>query len=136
MRLKHHKAIINEESASFHIPYTSHVTEQIVKTTNGYVMAFKLSGIGFENADDDQLNNWHERLNVFYRNLGKPNISIWQTVIRHREHTYPDGHFEPGFARHLNEQYRQRIAQETLMVNDIYVAIVPRPKPVSPPFWA
>ena len=129
MQLKNHKAIINDESAAVHIPYTSHVTEQIVKTYNGYVMAFKLSGIGFENADDDQLNNWHERLNVFYRNISKPNISIWQTVVRHRENTYPDGQFEPGFARDLNEKYRQRIAQETLMVNDIYVAIIYRPQP-------
>jgi type IV secretion system protein VirB4 len=129
MQLKNHKAIINDESAAAHIPYTSHVTEQIVKTYNGYVMAFKLSGIGFENADDDQLNNWHERLNVFYRNISKPNISIWQTVVRHRENTYPDGQFEPGFARDLNEKYRQRIAQETLMVNDIYVAIIYRPQP-------
>jgi len=129
MHLKNHKAIINDESAAVHIPYTSHVTEQIVKTYNGYVMAFKLSGIGFENADDDQLNNWHERLNVFYRNISKPNISIWQTVIRHRENTYPDGQFEPGFAHNLNEKYKQRIAQETLMVNDIYVAIVYRPQP-------
>ena len=129
MQLKNHKAIINDESAAVHIPYTSHVTEQIVKTYNGYVMAFKLSGIGFENADDDQLNNWHERLNVFYRNISKPNISIWQTVVRHRENTYPDGQFEPGFAHDLNEKYQQRIAQETLMVNDIYVAIVYRPQP-------
>lgn len=129
MQLKNHKAIINDESAAVHIPYTSHVTEQIVKTYNGYVMAFKLSGIGFENADDDQLNNWHERLNVFYRNISKPNISIWQTVVRHRENTYPDGQFEPGFAHNLNEKYKQRIAQETLMVNDIYVAIVYRPQP-------
>ncbi len=129
MQLKNHKAIINDESAAVHIPYTSHVTEQIVKTYNGYVMAFKLSGIGFENADDDQLNNWHERLNVFYRNISKPNISIWQSVVRHRENTYPDGQFEPGFAKDLNEKYRQRIAQETLMVNDIYFAIVYRPQP-------
>jgi type IV secretion system protein VirB4 len=129
MQLKNHKAIINDESAAVHIPYTSHVTEQIIKTYNGYVMAFKLSGIGFENADDDQLNNWHERLNVFYRNISKPNISIWQTVVRHRENTYPSGQFEPGFAHDLNEKYKQRIAKETLMVNDIYVAIVYRPQP-------
>lgn len=127
--LKNLKAILRDESAAFHIPYTSHVTEQIVKTQNGFVMAFKLSGIGFENADDDQLNNWHERLNVFYRNISKTNISIWQTVVRHRENTYPDGQFESGFAHDLNEKYRQRIAQETLMVNDLYIAIVYRPQP-------
>jgi type IV secretion system protein VirB4 len=129
MQLKNHKAIINEQTQGAHIPYTSHVTEHIVKTHNGYVMAFKCEGIGFENADDDQLNNWHERLNVFYRNISKPNISLWQTVVRHRENTYPNGQFEPGFAKDLNERYRQRIAQETLMVNDLYVAIVYRPQP-------
>jgi type IV secretion system protein VirB4 len=129
MILKNHKAIINEQAQGIHIPYTSHVAEQVVKTNNGYVMAFKLGGIGFENADDDQLNNWHERLNVFYRNISKPNISIWHTIVRHREDKYPDGKFEPGFAHDLNEKYRQRIANETLMVNDMYVAVVYRPQP-------
>jgi type IV secretion system protein VirB4 len=129
MPLKNHQRILKEEPAADNIPYRSHVTEQLVKTYNGYVMAFKLSGVGFENADDEQLNNWHERLNVFYRNLAKPNISIWQTVVRHRENKYPGGDFKPGFAHGLNEKYRQRIAHETLMVNDLYLAIVYRPQP-------
>ncbi|MDT4292368.1 VirB4 family type IV secretion/conjugal transfer ATPase [Methylomonas sp. MO1] len=127
--LKHYKALLREEAAALHIPYTIHVNEHVVKTYNGYVMAFKLAGIGFENADDEQLNNWHERLNVFYRNIAKPNISIWQTIVRHREDVYPDGQFKPGFADDLNKKYRHRIAQETLMVNDIYLAIVYRPQP-------
>lgn len=129
MLLKNHHRILKEEPAADNIPYRNHVTETIIKTYNGYVMVFKLSGVGFENADDDQLNNWHERLNVFYRNIAKPNISIWQTVVRHRENAYPDGNFKPGFAHDLNEKYRQRIAHETLMVNDIYLAIVYRPQP-------
>jgi len=128
-QLKNHKALLREEAAAIHIPYTIHVNEHVVKTKNGYVMVFKLSGIGYENADDEQLNIWHERLNVFYRNIARPNISIWQTVIRHREDTYPHGEFEPGFAHDLNEKYRRRIGQETLMVNDLYVAVVYRPQP-------
>ncbi|CAA9891710.1 Type IV secretion system protein virB4 [Candidatus Methylobacter favarea] len=127
--LKNYKALLREEAAALHIPYTIHINEHVVKTHNGYVMAFKLAGIGFENADDEQLNNWHERLNVFYRNLAKPNISLWQTVVRHREDAYPEGEFEPGFASDLNEKYRKRISQEILMVNDIYVSIVYRPQP-------
>ena len=50
-------------------------------------------------------------------------------MVRHREKAYPDGNFKPGFAHDLNEKYRQRIAHETLMVNDIYLAIVYRPQP-------
>lgn len=129
MQLRNHNRLLKEEPAADNIPYRNHVTEHLIKTYNGYVMVFKLSGVGFENADDDQLNNWHERLNVFYRNIAKPNISIWQTVVRHRENAYPDGNFKPGFAHDLNEKYRQRIAYETLMVNDIYLAIVYRPQP-------
>ncbi|WP_240348421.1 VirB4 family type IV secretion/conjugal transfer ATPase [Methylomonas sp. EFPC1] len=127
--LRNYKALMREEATALHIPYTIHVNEHVVKTQNGYVMAFKLAGIGFENADDDQLNNFHERLNVFYRNLAKPNISLWQTVVRHRENAYPNGEFKPGFAHDLNEKYRQRIARETLMINDIYLAVVYRPQP-------
>lgn len=127
--LKNRKAILREETTGFHIPYTNHVTEHIVKTHNGYVMVFKLGGIGFENADDDQINIWHEKLNVFYRNLARPNISIWQTIVRHKVNTYPDGEFPPGFAHDLNEKYRQRISNETLMINDLYIAIVYRPQP-------
>ena len=34
--------------------------------------------------DDEELNNWHERLNVLWRNVGSPNVALWTQVIRRR----------------------------------------------------
>ncbi len=60
----------HECPAAHRIPYTAHVTPEMVCTDAGdYVFAFKLAGASFESADDEVLNNWHERLNVLWRNI-------------------------------------------------------------------
>ncbi len=50
-----------------------------------YVQVFRLSGASFESADDEQLNTWHERLNVLWRNIASPHVALWSHVIRRRE---------------------------------------------------
>jgi len=58
----------------------------VVKTALGdYLQAFRLGGASFESADDEQLNSWHERLNVLWRNLASPNIALWTHVVRRPE---------------------------------------------------
>jgi type IV secretion system protein VirB4 len=76
-----------ELPVAVNVPYTAHVSEQVIKTRHGhYVQACRLTGISFESADDEQLNNWHERLNILWRNLASPNLAVWTHVIRRREH--------------------------------------------------
>src|SRR5271163_3521504 len=84
---------------STQIPYTAHVSGHVVRTTWGdYVQVFRLSGASFESADDEQLNNWHERLAIALRNIASPNVALWTHVIRRRERSYPVGAFVDGFA--------------------------------------
>ena len=45
---------------------------------------FRLGGASFESRDDEEINNWHERLNVLWRNVGSPNVALWTQVIRRR----------------------------------------------------
>jgi len=77
-----------ELSAARQIPYVAHVSEGLVKTQAGdYVQAFRLVGASFESADDDELNNWHERLNVMWRNIASPNVAktcTMPTLVRAR----------------------------------------------------
>src|ERR1700728_1754949 len=109
------------------IPYTAHVSEHVIRTKWGdYVQMFKLSGASFQSADDEQLNNWHERLAIALRNVASPNVALWTHVIRRRERSYPHGVFDGGFASHLNEHYKERISGERLMVNELYLATVYR----------
>ncbi|TLY64160.1 MAG: VirB4 family type IV secretion/conjugal transfer ATPase [Gammaproteobacteria bacterium] len=121
-------ALRRELTAAEHISCSAHVSENVVRTVFGdYVRAFRLGGASFESADDEQLNMWHERLNVLWRNVASPNVALWTHVIRRRERAHLPAGPASGFAGLLGAKYRERLAGETLMVNDLYLAVVYRP---------
>ncbi len=121
-------AIRREATAERHIPYTAHVGERIVKTAAGdYVQVLRLTGASFESADDEELNTWHERLNVTWRNIASPNVALWTHVIRRRERALPPAATGNGFAAAVASKYQQRLTSETLMVNELYLSMVYRP---------
>jgi type IV secretion system protein VirB4 len=121
-------ALRRERPAACRIPYTSHVTPHLVKTDAGdYVQVFRLGGASFESADDEVLNNWHERLNVLWRNIGSPNVTLWSHILRRRERALPAEPSSVDFAARLAAKYRAKLANETLMVNDLYVSLIYRP---------
>jgi type IV secretion system protein VirB4 len=128
-------AMGRELAAADRIPYTAHVAPTVVRTAFGdYLQVFRLGGTSFESNDDEELNNWHERLNVLWRNVGSPNVALWTQVIRRRAGISPgsDEAAAPrdsgsAFAAALDAKYRSRLANETLMVNEIYLAALYRP---------
>lgn len=126
--MKRATALRRELAASMRIPYRTHVSRHIVRTDSGdYVQVFKLSGASFESVDDELLNNWHERLNVLWRNIASPNAALWVHVIRRREYAATAPAENTGFAATLAAKYGERLSSETLMVNEIYLSIVYRP---------
>jgi type IV secretion system protein VirB4 len=122
-------AVYRERSAAEHIPYAAHISPTVVTTVFGdYLQAFRLGGASFESADDAQLNNWHERLNVLWRNLASPSVALWSHTIRRRERIAAVPRPErAGFAAALARRYGERLAGETLMVNELYLALLFRP---------
>jgi len=122
-------AVLRREiSSAERIPCSVHLTSHVVKTIQGdYLQSFRLGGASFESADDVHINNWHERLNVLWRNIGGPDIAVWTHVIRRRELVMPGMVTGGGFAGLLSARYRQRLAGETLMVNELYLSLVHRP---------
>ena len=99
-----------------------------VKTTFGdYLQVFRLGGASFESADDERLNNWHERLNVLWRNIASPHVALWTHLIRGPTRALPERASGAGFADTLRAKYRERLAGETLMVNELYLAVLYRP---------
>ena len=123
-----HPATLRRElSAAQRIPYAAHVSPHIVKTTFGdYVQVLRIGGASFECADDETLNTWHERLNVLWRNIASPQVALWTHVIRRREVTSV-GEGGSSFANVLEAKYRERLAHQTLMVNELYLSTVYRP---------
>jgi len=133
--LKRSAALRREVMAADRIPYIAHVAPNAVKTVLGdYLQVFRLGGASFECSDDAQLNNWHERLNVLWRNIASPHVALWTQVIRRRAGVVPPrpaGSARPEshrvFADGLHAKYQTRLANETLMVNEVYLAILYRP---------
>src|SRR5277367_6671022 len=133
--LKRTAAIHREFTTSERIPYTAHVAPTVVKTVFGdYLQVFRLGGASFETSDDEELNNWHERLNVLWRNVASPCVALWTQVIRRRaaflspaSEVGPYGRSGRSFSGVLHAKYRNRLANETLMINEVYLAVVYRP---------
>ena len=76
--LRNGSAIRREITAAQRIPYAAHVAPSVISTVFGdYIQVFRLGGASFETSDDDELNNWHERLNVLWRNIASPNVAVW-----------------------------------------------------------
>lgn len=121
-------ALRRELPSAIRIPYRAHVSRHVVRTESGnYVQVFKLAGASFESADDEVLNNWHERLNVLWRNIATANTALWVHVVRRRESPKAAQAENGGFAALLAAKYRKRLSSETLMVNELYLSIVYRP---------
>jgi type IV secretion system protein VirB4 len=117
-----------EREASERVPYLAHVSEHVVKTTFGdFVQVIRLEGVSFESADDETLSAWHERLNVLWRNLGSPTLALWTHIVRRPARLATEVDLRPGFANQLHARYQRRLAAETLMVNELYLAVVYRP---------
>lgn len=133
----HLTRLAREFAASRHIPYSVHVTDWLIRTDNGdYVFVMKLAGCAFETADDVALNQWHERLNVLWRNIASPQLALWTHLIRRRDSAEPDSIETPGFARRLSLAYQARLSRIELMTNELYLSLVYRPIPHRPTQWA
>ncbi len=121
-------ALRREAVAAERIPCSAHVAPNIVKTTFGdYLQVLRLGGVSFESANEDSVNSWHELLNVLWRNIASPNVALWTHVVRRRERIDVPRESHRSFADSLATKYAQRLAGETLMVNELFVAIVYRP---------
>lgn len=116
---------------SVNIPFSAHIARDTIKNHTGdYLRVFKLEGIAHESADDDEINTWHEQLNLLLRNIASPHVAVWTTIVRRIESDYPGGDFAPGFAKDLDAAYRDRcVSGERLLVNELYITVLYRPVP-------
>ena len=133
---KYADAFRNEVTAAEFIPYSSHVTKNVVKLTNGdYIATVRMQGAAHESADVEDLNSWHDQLNGYMRNIASANVALWTHIVRREYGEFPGGEFAPGFCREFNEKYRERMADERMLVNELYLTVVYRPQPIKAAKW-
>ena len=125
--------LVKRESPSAdYVPFAAHVDANTLKTKQGdFVQVFRLEGIAHETADDDEINTWHEQLNMFMRNINSPHVVLWTHVVRKESGEYVGGTFRPGFAADLNVKYRASVTGKRLFVNELYLTLLYRPQPMA-----
>jgi type IV secretion system protein VirB4 len=122
--LKKHRA---ERLVSAVIPVEGHLTEGIVKTRGGaLVAAFELAGTAFEAKTLEQRDLYKEQLNVALRNIATPRLALWSCLIRRREHvdlsvTYPN-----AFAQQVADGYAALQRRRNLYRNRLLLFLVYR----------
>lgn len=129
---KYAEEVRNEETTSAFIPYSSHVSKTVVKLSNGdYIQTIRMQGAAHESADVQDINNWHDQLNGFMRNIASPKVAVWSHVVRREYGEFPGGEFPSGFCHDFNEKYRKHMASDRMLVNELYLTIVYRPQPMK-----
>jgi type IV secretion system protein VirB4 len=129
---KYAEEVGNEETTSAFIPYSSHVSKTVVKLSNGdYIQTIRMQGAAHESADVQDINNWHDQLNGFMRNIASSKVAVWSHVVRREYGEFPGGEFPSGFCHDFNEKYRNHMAGDRMLVNELYLTIVYRPQPMK-----
>ena len=120
--------LTKEAVISKFIPYSHHVTQNIIATKNAdYLSVWRLGGRSHQSAAEEDIYAWIRELNNLLRGICSDNISLWSHVIRRRVYEYPDSNFGNSFCSVLDEKYKSSFADYNLMVNDLYLTIVYRP---------
>lgn len=113
------------------IPYSHHASENIVATRTGdYVSVIKMVGRTHIAADIEDVNKWVMDLNSVLKSVPAEDLehlSIWTHIVRRHETINSLRQYPNQFSQKLADKYQRYFADETLMVNDIYLTICYRP---------
>ena len=116
-----------ERPVAWHIPYTRHVDDLVLKTEDDMVLTiFKLDGYCFETADISEINNRLMGRNDIIRTLANSRFAAVAHVIRREVEPKIASTFDNDFCRELDERYDASLARKRMFVNDVYLTIVRR----------
>lgn len=111
------------------IPFTSHITAEIIKTRDGdYLRVWRLAGVGFEAADPSEISARHESLNQILRSVSDGAIAFWTHKVRRHTSATLDAQFPNSFCAQLDEDYANSLNSHRMMINELYLTAIWRPR--------
>ena len=114
-------------TASF-IPYSHHVTKQIVACDNlEYVAVIRVAGRSPDAHSAQEQHDWIEALHNVLRGLPLGSVGLYSHIIRRRVTEYPQSHFAQPFAAQFDQAYRATFDANGLIVNDLYLSLLVHP---------
>jgi type IV secretion system protein VirB4 len=117
-----------EIESDVYLPFGRHVTDTVISlSTRALITVIKMDGTSFETAEAADLNDLHAKLNLTLRNIADDRLALWSHLIRRQTSDYPSGTFRSTFSAALDAQYRERLRNEALFRNDLYLTLVWHP---------
>jgi type IV secretion system protein VirB4 len=121
-------AKVREIEPDVYLPFGRHVTDTVISlSTRALITVIRLDGNSFETAETADLNDLHAKLNLTLRNVADDRLALWTHQVRRRTSDYPKGEFRSGFAAALDAKYRDRLRNEALFRNDLYLMLLWHP---------
>lgn len=113
------------------VSLSTHVSPTIIKTTGGdFMTTWHLSGLPFVGREDWELEHKHNTFNRLLQTLRAPdyvNVAFWVHDIRRHRSINLRSTFREPFNQNMSDSYFNRLSQEKLMNNELYLTMIYRP---------
>lgn len=134
--IKKRKVANREFPESFYIPYKHHFNERTIQLKdNSLMQVVKLSGFSFETADDEDIDVRKKIRNLLFKGIGASNVTLYFHILRRRRRGFEEKAAEEyhlkGFARDLDEFWRQKNRANKSFVNELYISIIKKTPKLS-----
>jgi type IV secretion system protein VirB4 len=112
-----------------HLPFSSHVTPEIIKLKKGaYITTWRLDGIPFTTADDEDLDQYSESLNNLVKALGGGSFALWTHRIRRPvKERLSTKDYKDAFCAEFANAYYQSFDKHSQMATELYLTLVYTP---------
>jgi len=110
------------------IPYSSHVSDTVIKTREGdYLCIWKIAGIAFEAADPVDILVRHNGFNQLVRSFSGGQLAIWTNRLRRQISDRFTTPYDNPFCQSLADRYYASFAGYRMMANELYLTLIYRP---------
>lgn len=113
------------------LPYSSHITSEIVKIKGGsYLLCFELKGLSYLGKSTEEIDSQIQSINNFIMRMRAPtryNLYLHTHCLRDYDFTTLEQHFTQDFARDLEHAYHVANFSAPTYTSTYYISVIYRP---------
>ncbi len=116
--------IHSEEGVSRHINVLTHYDDDTLLDKNDrLIKIIKLDGLNYFTKDEQALDIYKNRRNSLLKSFSS-SFALYFWEVKKKSVVFPAGDFADGYAKNLNERYRNKIEQSEMFHKEHYLAII------------
>lgn len=120
-----------DASISEFIPFSTHVSPSVLKTTGGdYLLVWHLGGLPFVGREEWEIEHRHNTFNRMLQTLRAPdfiNVAFWVHDVRRKRRIKDNSRFDQAFNQQMSDAYFEALSSQKIMQNELYLTMIYRP---------